>query len=195
MPSDPYVPLTPPPEKSQTGWAERSEPSEGWRSSWPPPTAGWVQRAGSCLLRPLGRRGLREAPLNPPPQHLLRPARGPLPAGGERVRAPRRAPGLLTWGERGHAEPPAPAASIWPPRLALTPEVAPGPWWRRPFVSGTAWRRTSSRCHRPSEQDCGGSGCSTCPPHPYPGQAWGGLRFNPCFRPPTHSSLTYHLHI
>lgn len=75
------------------------------------------------------------------PHSPRRPARRPLPAGGRARKGTREGPGAADLEETGRSGPPASAASIWPLRPALTPQVALGPRRRRPFVSGAAWRR------------------------------------------------------
>lgn len=106
----------------------------------PAATNGWV---GAARRRPpslpAGLPGVRGASFNPPAPAAPRPA--PLPAGGRARAVTRESSGAADLEETGRAGPPASAAGIWPLRPALTPEVAPGPRRRRPFVSGAAWRR------------------------------------------------------
>lgn len=106
----------------------------------PAATNGWV---GAARRRPpsllAGLLGVRGASFNPPAPAAPRPA--PLPAGGRACAVTRESAGAADLEETGRAGPPAFAAGIWPLRPALTPEVAPGPRRRRPFVSGAAWRR------------------------------------------------------
>lgn len=98
------------------GWAERPEPREGWRSSPPPPTAGWVQLAGSCVLSRLRRPGCEKRLLIPccaPPAALS-------PRAAERARAPWRMQGRLTWRKRAARGRPRP-----PPASATQPRADP----------------------------------------------------------------------
>lgn len=121
------------------GGAERTEP-EGEVALRPAATNGWVGAARRRLPPPpAGRPGVRPASFNPAAPAAPRPA--PPPAGGRARAVTREGAGAADLEEPGGAGRPAPAADIWPLRPALTPEVAPGPRRRRPFVSGAAWRR------------------------------------------------------
>lgn len=62
---------------------------------------------------------MQEASFNPP-QHLLRPAQRPLPAGGGARAGTQEGPGAADREETGRSGPPSPAVSIWPLRPALT---------------------------------------------------------------------------
>lgn len=169
------------------GWAERSEPREGCCSSPAATNRGWVKRAGSCLLRRLGRRGLREASFNPPPQHLLRPAWRPLPACGGARTGTQEGVGLLTWRKR--------AARARRQHLAAPPRVDPGGRARPLAAAALCFRgcvavqlpplplalRGRLRPDRVGVQHL---------PAPPPGRP----RLQPPLSPPTHLSPTYHPH-
>lgn len=207
VPPDPSMPLTsPPPPPARRilnglGGAHEAEREVALR---PAATNGWVGAARRRLPPPpAGRPGVRGASLNPllpPPPPAPRPA--PLPAGGRARAVTREGAGAADLEETGRAGPPAPAADIWPLRPALTPEVAPGPRRRRPFVSGAAWRRARRSPHLPlrlpplaawrgrQRPRRGGVGvqhlrATPPPPHPAPGSARLGLGRDPSFRLPS----------
>ncbi|KAL4685608.1 hypothetical protein H8959_001205 [Pygathrix nigripes] len=107
------------------------------------------------------------------PSSLLRPAWRPLPTGGRTHAGAEEGARAADLEETGRSGPPAPAASLWLLRPALTLEVAPGPRRRRPFVSGAAWRRAlcaspcTRRRRRPGKRG-GGVGVQHLPSLPRP---------------------------
>lgn len=206
MPPDPSVPPTPtpppPPARRLLNGLGGALGAEGEVALLPAATNGWVGAAGRRPPSlPAGLPGVRGASSNPPAPAAPRPA--PLPAGGRARAVTRESAGAADLEDTGRARPPAPAAGIWPLRPALTPEVAPGPRRRRPFVSGAAWRRApraspcARRRRRPGQGDNrpgaagSGSGSNTCPP-PLPRSA--RPRLGPQLSAPTHLSPAYHPH-